>query len=236
MSWECRIRLLMLFSVFVGSNSGQLDTSLLEDRWSPVHVQGLAPSARKSYSTGKKILWLLPSGREASPQWVTMPCGGMDIVSVCFLPWRLYPALIHESLPSHLADTIHLALDLSIHDHCMFWAACTLAYFRFLHSAEFTVPNLASFLPTIHLTVADIAVDSMVSPSCLRVRIKASKTDPFHVGFYVHVGLWRAPLCSLQAMLAFLALRGNSPGPLFLLQSGQPLTYTPGGKASMYVL
>ena len=27
----------------------------------------------------------------------------------------------------------------------MFWAACTLAYFGFLHSAEFTVPNLASF-------------------------------------------------------------------------------------------
>lgn len=185
----------------------------------------LTPRVRKFYDFCLQAGKLHPNGS---------PCPAEEWTLCLFVSFL--DNSIHESLPSHLSDTIHLALDLSIHDHCMFWAACTLAYFRFLHSAEFTVPNLASFLPTIRLTVADIAVDSMVSPSCLRVRIKASKTDPFQVGFYVHVGLGRAPLCALQAMLAFLALRGNSPGPLFLLQSGQPLTRTPGGKASMYVL
>ena len=54
----------------------------------------------------------------------------------------------------------------------MFWAACNLAYFGFLHSAEFAVPNLASYVPDIHLGVADVAVDSHSSPSCLRLRIK----------------------------------------------------------------
>ena len=31
-----------------------------------------------------------------------------------------------------------------------------LGYFGFLHATEFTVPNLVSFSPAIHLSVADI--------------------------------------------------------------------------------
>ena len=116
------------------------------------------------------------------------------------------------------------SLDVSLHDDCMFWAACTLGYFGFLRSAEFTVPNLASFTPAIHLSVADLAVDSSSSPTCLRVRIKASKTDPFRKGALVHIGRGKAPLCALLAMLAYLSMRGNAPGPLFLLKNGQPLS------------
>ena len=37
---------------------------------------------------------------------------------------------------------IFKAIDFSKHDHIMFWAACNPAYFGFLHSSEFTVPNL----------------------------------------------------------------------------------------------
>ena len=55
---------------------------------------------------------------------------------------------------------IFKALDVNMPDHCMFWAACCLAYFGFLRSGEFTVPNLASYAPSIHLGVADTAVDS----------------------------------------------------------------------------
>ena len=54
-------------------------------------------------------------------------------------------------------------LDLTHPDHCMFWEACNLAYYGFLRSAEFTVPNLASYVPAINLGVADVAVDSFVS-------------------------------------------------------------------------
>lgn len=106
----------------------------------------------------------------------------------------------------------------------MFWAACTLGYFGFLRSAEFTVPSLASFSPEIHLSVADIAVDSQLSPSCIRLRIKASKTDPFRQGCFVHIGLGKAPVCAVQALLSYLSVRGDSPGPLFLHKSGQPLS------------
>ena len=121
---------------------------------------------------------------------------------------------------------IFRALDLSTPDHCMFWAACNLAYFGFLRSAEFTVPNLASFSSAIHLGVADIAVDSGSMPSCLRVQIKASKTDPFRKGCYVHIGRGLFPLCAIQSLLAYLSLRGDGPGPLFIFRDGRPLSRT----------
>ena len=44
------------------------------------------------------------------------------------------------------------SLNVHLPDNCMFWAACTLGYFRFLGTAEFTVPNLATFSSSIHLT------------------------------------------------------------------------------------
>ena len=116
---------------------------------------------------------------------------------------------------------IFKALDFNIPDHCLFWAACCLAYFGFLRSAEFTVPKLASFSPSIHLGVADISVDSHSSPSCLCIRIKASKTDPFRKGCFVHIG--RGTMHTLQSLLSYLTIRGNGPGPLFLFQDGRPL-------------
>ena len=96
-------------------------------------------------------------------------------------------------------DGIFRSLDLSLPDHCMFWAACSLAYFGFLHSAEFTVPNLASYSNSIHLGLADVAVDSMSSPSCLRLCIKASKTDPFCKGCFLHIGRGKFPLCAIHS-------------------------------------
>ena len=116
------------------------------------------------------------------------------------------------------------SLDLSLPDHCMFWAARTLAYFGFLRSAELTVPNLASFSPALHLGVVDISVYSDSHPDCLRVRIKASKTDPFRKGCFIHIGKGSFPLCALQAVMAYLVVRGNSGGPLFLFQDGRPLS------------
>ena len=116
------------------------------------------------------------------------------------------------------------SLDVRIPDHCMFWAACTLGYFGFLRAAEFTVPSLASFSPLIHLTVQYIAVDALSSPLCMCIKIKASKTDPFCKGSDIHTGLGRDPLYAVQAMMAYLSQRGSSPGPLFCLQDGEPLS------------
>ena len=103
------------------------------------------------------------------------------------------------------------SLNMACSDHCMFWAACTLGYFGFLCSAEFTVPSLASFSASLHLTVQDIGVDGVSAPYCMRVRIKASKTDPFPKGAEIHICLEVYPLCAVQAMMAYLVQWGNVP-------------------------
>ena len=108
----------------------------------------------------------------------------------------------------------------------MFWTACTIAYFGFLRSAEFTVSSLANFADSIHMGIQDIAVDAASNPTCLQVRIKASKTNPFCKGCFIHIGKGNYPLCAIQTLLAYLAIRGNSVGPLFLLQDGWPLSRT----------
>ena len=86
------------------------------------------------------------------------------------------------------------------------------------------MPNLASYVPAIHLGVADVAFDSHSSPSCLRLRIKASKTDPFRKGCFVHIGKGEFPLCAIPSLLAYLTLRGDASGPLFLFRDGRPLS------------
>ena len=123
-----------------------------------------------------------------------------------------------------LMFVIWRSLDLRLPDHLMFWTACSLGYFGFLRASEFTVPSLASFSPSSHLGVQDIAVDSPSTPSCMRVKIKASKTDPFRKGAFIHIGLGRPPLCAVHSLLSYLAHGGNVPGPLFLFQNGQPLS------------
>jgi len=147
----------------------------------------------------------------------------------CVLSWvkRLQGAKSYNQRLLITADILNLvlsSLDLSSYNDSMFWAACTLAYFGFLRSAEFTVPCLSSFNHTTHITVADIAVDSLTNPSCLQVTIKASKTDPFRQGCSIYIGKGNRPLCAVQAMVSYLSLRGDRPGPLFLLSNGQPLT------------
>lgn len=120
--------------------------------------------------------------------------------------------------------TIYRHLNSGLADHNMLWSACCLAYFGFLRSAEFTVSSLNNYSAAIHLNVQDITVDSRTSPSCIRMNIKASKTDPFRKGCFVHIGRAKPPLCAVEAMLAYLSIRGDVPGPLFLLQSGEPLS------------
>jgi len=117
------------------------------------------------------------------------------------------------------------SLDLRLPDHPMFWAACSLAYFGFLRASEFTVPSLASFSTSLHLGVQDIAVDSLSAPTCMRVKIKGSKTDPFRKGAFIHVGLGWPPLCAVHSVMTYLTSRGDVPGPLFLFQNGQPLSH-----------
>lgn len=110
------------------------------------------------------------------------------------------------------------------HDNIMIWAACCAAFFGFLRCSEMTVPSQDAYDPTIHLSVGDVAVDSRSSPTMVRIRLKQSKTDPFRQGADIYLGKTDKDICPVTAILPYLAMRGDSSGPLFVLQDGRSLT------------
>ena len=100
-------------------------------------------------------------------------------------------------------------------DNIMLWAACTTCFFGFLRSGEIAAPSAHNFDPSYHLTLGDIAVDNPSHPLAIRVCIKASKTDPFRKGVQIFLGRTGDHLCLVAALLAYVAIRGKQPGPLF---------------------
>lgn len=111
-------------------------------------------------------------------------------------------------------------------DGRMLWAAAALCFFGFLRSGEITVPSDTAFSDASHLTFKDVAVDKLMTPTMLKIHLKASKTDPFRMGVDVIVGSTGDPLCPVTAVLEFLRARGAKGGPLFRFQDGRPLTRT----------
>ena len=106
----------------------------------------------------------------------------------------------------------------------MLWAAACVGFFGFLGAGEFTVPTSESYDPEVHLSLQDVAVDSHSAPSVIRLRIKQSKTDPLRQGVDIFLGAISASICPVQALIRYIAVRSPAPGPLFVFQSGSPLT------------
>ena len=91
-----------------------------------------------------------------------------------------------------------------------------------MRAGEIIVPSQDAYDPTAHLSFKDIAVDAPANPTVMEVRIKASKTDPFRKGVNLYIGRTNNDLCPIAAMMAYLAIRGDSEGPLFRFRSGNP--------------
>ena len=109
-------------------------------------------------------------------------------------------------------------------DSKMLWAAATLCFFGFFRSGEITVPTETAFDDGAHLTFDDVTVDCTRNPQLLKVKLKASKTDPFREGIDVFIGRTNNTLCPVAAVLDYMTLRGKGPGPLFKFVDGKPLT------------
>ena len=110
------------------------------------------------------------------------------------------------------------------YNNIMMWAACCLAFFGFLRSSEFTTPTSTEFDPDSHLSAKDLAMDNKLTPRLIRVKIKQSKTDPFRQGVTLFLGKTGSPICPVDAILPYLAVRDNRPGPLFIFRDGRMLT------------
>ena len=116
---------------------------------------------------------------------------------------------------------IHLFLPDDRAGH-MVWAAWHLTgFFGFLRTAEFTVPAANQY---VHLSLANVSIDNHTAPSVVKLTIKQSKTDPFRQGVDIFLGRTSSRICPVSALTTYLAESGPSPGPLFTLPHGSPLT------------
>ena len=82
------------------------------------------------------------------------------------------------------------SLDLKLRVHVMLWAACCFGFFAFLRAGEFTISQ--PFDPSIHLTVSDLQVDTLVNPNCFQIRIDQVLEDrPLSNGLRHLCGPWQ---------------------------------------------
>ncbi len=132
---------------------------------------------------------------------------------------RSSPALTRLPVTNRLMDVLQSVLSAPVFDHVMFWAACCTAFFGFLRVSEFTCPGV--YVPSRHLSLSDIQWDA---GGHYRLFLKSSKTDQFHQGCTILIGPSGHQICPVAALSRYLAIRGSSPGPLFLCVTGVPLS------------
>ncbi len=77
----------------------------------------------------------------------------------------------------------------------------------------------------MHLNLGDLALDNHTKPSLIRLKIKQSKTDPLRQGAKIFLGATAGHICPVKALLQYIAVYSPTPGPLFVFQSGTPLTH-----------
>ena len=101
----------------------------------------------------------------------------------------------------------------------MLWTAATFCFFSFFRAEEITVLSLTSFKPTKHLVWGDVAIDDAMNPQALRVCLKKTKNDQLDKGVEVYIGKTDCPLCPVQAVLGFMAIRTwDTVGPIFQIR------------------
>ena len=105
----------------------------------------------------------------------------------------------------------------------MLWAVCCVCFFGFFWLGELVVPTGSEYNPAIHLSAADIAVDSPSNPCLIALHLKRAKMDQLGKGAYIYIRRSDNDLCPVAALLAYLALRNTDPGPLFRTAEGTPL-------------
>ena len=109
-------------------------------------------------------------------------------------------------------------------DIVMLWAACCTAFFGFFRMGEITSATTKGQQHDRGVMVDDVAVDNPHNPTMIKIHLRRSKTDQYGKGVDIYMGRTGEELCPVSALLAYLAIRGNVPGPLFRLKDGRFLT------------
>ena len=123
-----------------------------------------------------------------------------------------------QPVTADLLTIVRKSLELTIPDNVILWATYSLGFFGFLRAGEFTTNG--PFDPSLHLTVADLQVDSSTNPQSLRVFIKCKKSYPFRQGRFNFLGCGSSSLCTVAALTNYFHLRELGMGALFIFQNG----------------
>ena len=121
---------------------------------------------------------------------------------------------IHAVLGSRVAEPDGLA----------FWAIATSAFFGFFRLGELLIGSEAEYSSASHLSWGDVALDSKVAATLVKIHLKRSKCDQFGAGADILLGRTGCLLCPVTAIIKFINCRGDSPGYFFIDGEKKPIT------------
>ncbi len=192
-----------------------------------VHLaeQGLAPQTIKGYLSAVRNIQLslgLPDPREKSslPVLKRVQAGIQRVRATKGPPSQLrlpITAAVLEQIGAHMRQS-------NLPQKDMLWAVCCTAFFGFFRLGELLPVSQASISLSTSLMWGDIAVDSLKNPTMVRVHLKRSKCDQFGKGADIILGKTGLSLCPVTAILKYVEIRGQSPGPFFRHSESQPVT------------
>ena len=100
-----------------------------------------------------------------------------------------------------------------------------MCFYGFLCSGEITVPSRTSYKGA-DLSKGDVAIDDPGKTIIVQIKIRVSKSDPFHHGVMVYVWKNGNKLCPVAAITAFLWNPGTTSGLFFLCEELPPPPHT----------
>ena len=90
----------------------------------------------------------------------------------------------------------------------MLWAVSAMAFLTLsVGRVDSGVGTI--FRPEGTSTLEDLAVDNRAAPTIVAFQLKKTKMDPFMKGVRVTVGRTGQEICPVEAMMAYLRLRGS---------------------------
>lgn len=183
--------------------------------------QGLAPQTIKSYLSALRSMQIslgLPDPRDQSsmPILKRVQAG----ISRARLATNAQPR-VRLPITARTLTGIHHHLFTAEHpDRLVVWAIASTAFFGFFRLGELLPESAGAPHP---LSWGDVAVDSHTHPQMIQIHLKRSKCDQFGVGSDIVVGRTGTTTCPVTALLQYIAVRGDRPGPFFLDKSGSPV-------------
>ena len=99
-----------------------------------------------------------------------------------------------------------------------------MVLFGFFQLGELLVDSPSNFMPSTKLSWGDVAVDSHRDSKMIQFHLKLSKCDQVGAGSNIVVGTVDSLLCPVTAILKYIEIRGDRPGPFFMDSSHKALT------------